>query len=136
MLNTLKKFATHKNIVLADVLESNAGIEEAITTGKDVVQEEVVIEKTTYEQEIAKPFAKRVRRQKNFRDDFVPYHVEADLVTYDEAMKTIDDVFWEEAINYEYDSITFNNTWVFFSLTEGAKPIRCNWIFKKNMKDN
>lgn len=42
-----------------------------------------------------------MKKPKDFGDDFV---------TYDEAIKTIDVVFLEEAVNDEFDSITSNNT--------------------------
>lgn len=50
-----------------------------------------------------------MRKAKDFGDDFVTYHLEDELLTYDEAMKTRDVAFWKETINDEIDSIVIGD---------------------------
>ncbi|KAJ6843584.1 uncharacterized protein M6B38_297015 [Iris pallida] len=130
------KFAKYKNIILADLPENDEGTKQTEVFNEPVVLDEAVVKETPAEPELAEPSSKRTRRPKDFGDDFVTYHVEADPLTYDEAMKTRDAVFWKEAIDNEIDSITSNNTLVLVDLPEGARPIGCKWIFKKKMKAN
>ena len=68
-------------------------------------------------------------------DDFVHLFVlEDDPRTYDEAMRSVDAVFWKEAIDSELQSILNNNTWELVELPRVCKPITCKWIFRKKLK--
>ena len=92
--------------------------------------------------------SKRARVEKDFGPDFVTSYLvdnevmdfvnalvmEDDPQTYDQAMKSVDAVFWKEAIQSELDSIMGNNTWVLVDLPRGCKPLRSKWIFKKKLK--
>ncbi|KAK4382659.1 Retrovirus-related Pol polyprotein from transposon TNT 1-94 [Sesamum angolense] len=62
------------------------------------------------------------------------FNVEDGPKTFDEAMKSQDVAFWEEAINDEMDSIMGNNTFMLVDLPPDCKPLGCKWIFKKKMK--
>ena len=62
------------------------------------------------------------------------YLIEGDSKTYDEAMISIDVIFWKEAIKREVDSIVSNHTWGLYGLTEGCKAIGSKWIFKKKQR--
>ncbi|KAJ6807341.1 uncharacterized protein M6B38_172125 [Iris pallida] len=72
------KFAKHMNIVLADLPENDEGTKQTEVFNEPVVQDEAVVKETPAEPELAEPSTKRTRRPKDFGDDFVPYHVEAD----------------------------------------------------------
>ena len=60
--------------------------------------------------------------------------MESDPLTYNEAMKSQDSSYWQEAINDEIDSIMGNKTWKLVDLPPGSKLIGCKWIFKKKHK--
>jgi hypothetical protein len=94
--------------------------------------------------------SKRARKETSYGDDFItafltePYLIDDDFVyvfileddprTYEEAMKSVDAVFWKEAIDSELQSILSNNTWELVDLPRGCKPITCKWIFRKKLK--
>ena len=95
--------------------------------------------------------SKRARTEKSFGPDFIIYLVEgtrkacckqkmislnmdADPLTFEEAMKAQDVTFWKETINDKMDSILGNNTWILADLPPRSKPIGCKWIFKRKMK--
>ena len=62
------------------------------------------------------------------------YLIEGDSKTYDEAMISIDVIFWKEAIKRELDSIVSNHTWGLYDLPEGCKTISSKWMFKKKLR--
>ena len=62
------------------------------------------------------------------------YIIEEDPKTYEECVKSIDDVFWKEAINIKLDSILSNHTWVLTDLPRGPKPLGCKCLPKKTLK--
>ena len=94
--------------------------------------------------------SKRARKENSFGPDFITsYLSESSLIdddfvhifvleddprTYDEAMRSVDAVFWKEAIDSELQSILNNNTWELVELPRGCKPITCKWIFRKKLK--
>ncbi|GJR73646.1 zinc finger, CCHC-type containing protein [Tanacetum coccineum] len=115
------------------------------------IGDSVVLDKVTEEvvQQLRK--GKRIRTPINFGPEFKLYliegtmdevsdqhsycfNVEDDPNTFDEAMKSQDVAFWEEAINDDMDSIMGNNTWVLADLPPGCKPLCCKWIFKRKLK--
>ncbi|GKB07280.1 zinc finger, CCHC-type containing protein [Tanacetum coccineum] len=115
------------------------------------IGDSVVLDKVTEEvvQQLRK--GKRIRTPINFGPEFKLYlikgtmdevsnqhsycfNVEDDPNTFDEAMKSQDVAFWEEAINDDMDSIMGNNTWVLADLPPGCKPLGCKWIFKRKLK--
>lgn len=55
---------------------------------------------------------------------------EGNPLSYQEAMKSHDIIFWKEAVDDEIHSIIFN-TWILVDLPQWYKPIGCKWIFKK-----
>jgi hypothetical protein len=40
-------------------------------------------------------------------------------------------LYWEEAMNEEYNSLIENHTWDLVSLPSNLKLVRCKWIYKK-----
>ena len=78
--------------------------------------------------------SKRARKEKSYGNDFLAYIVEDELVSYYDAIKSIDAPFWLEAINSELDSIMFNYTWKLVELPPKVKPIGYKWIFKRKLK--
>ena len=62
------------------------------------------------------------------------YLIEEDPKTYDEAMRSIDVIFWEEAIKSELESIVSNHTWDLYYLPNGCKQRSNKWIFKKKLR--
>ena len=54
-----------------------------------------------------------------------------DPQTYEEAIMSIDSGKWQEAMNYEIDSMYSNKVWNLVDAPEGIVPIGCKWIFKK-----
>jgi hypothetical protein len=95
--------------------------------------------------------SKRMRKEKSFGPNFIVYlvegsrdssckqkmislNIESDPLTYEEAMKSQDSGFWNEAINDEMDSIIGNNTWILVDLPPSFTPISCKWIFRRKLK--
>lgn len=94
--------------------------------------------------------SKRIRTKTDFGPDFITtflaeynefseefvyaFLIEEDPKTFSEAMKSIDAVFWKEAVNVEFDSIMANHTFELVDLPRGCKVIRCKWILKKKLK--
>ena len=94
--------------------------------------------------------SKRLKKENNFGFDFLTsfltescvlneslmfvFILEEHPMTYDEAMKSVDAIFWKEAIDSELDSIMSNNTWELADFSRGCKPIFSTWIFKKKLK--
>ena len=60
--------------------------------------------------------------------------IQSNPLTYEEAMKCQDTVFWKEAINDEMDSIMGNKTQKLLNLPPSSNPIGYKWIFKKKKK--
>ena len=60
------------------------------------------------------------------------YIIEEDPKAYEEAMKSIDAIFWKEAINSELDSILSNRTWVLIDLLRGCKHLGLNGYLRKS----
>ena len=54
--------------------------------------------------------SKQARKEKDYGNDFLAYVVEDELVSYYDAIKSIDAHFWLEAINNELESIISNHT--------------------------
>ena len=50
-------------------------------------------------------------------------------------MSTLEAPMWNEAINSEIESIMQNHTWELVDLPPGSKPLGCEWIFKRKMKN-
>ncbi|XP_074302865.1 uncharacterized protein LOC141637055 [Silene latifolia] len=91
--------------------------------------------------------SKRPRVEKNYGSDFIrtdairlhlseiagdicafdelvsAFLIEDDPKTYDEAMRSIDIVFWKEAIKNELDSIVSNQTWELTDLPKGEADV-------------
>ena len=78
--------------------------------------------------------SKRARKEKSFGNDFITYIVKDELISYNDAIKSIDGPFWLEVINNELDSIMSNHTWELVELPPKIKPIGCKWIFKRKLK--
>ena len=68
---------------------------------------------------------------KEFVSNFL---IEEDPKTYQEAIRCIDAIFWNEAIKSEIDSLESNKTWKLTYLPKGCRPISNKWIFKKKLK--
>ena len=60
------------------------------------------------------------------------YIIEEDPKAYEEAMKSIDAIFWKEAINSELDSILSNRTWILIDLPRGCKHLGLNGYLRKS----
>ena len=69
--------------------------------------------------------SKRARKEKDYSNDFLAYVVEDELVSYYDAIKSIDAPFRLEAINNEIESIMSNHTWGLVELPPKVKPISC-----------
>lgn len=68
-------------------------------------------------------------------EQFVCLHVfDDEPKTFEEAMRSIDAVFWKEAINSEMESILSNKTWELVDLPKGSKAIGSKWIFKRKLR--
>ena len=52
--------------------------------------------------------------------------IEEDLKTYQEPVRSIDAIFWKEAIKSEIDSLKSNKTWELTDLPKGCRPISSN----------
>ncbi|RDX64103.1 Copia protein, partial [Mucuna pruriens] len=92
--------------------------------------------------------SKRITTETNFNPNFITflveiedidkineeiiyaYMLEEDPKTYEEAIKSIDSIFWKEAIDNELDSIS-NYTWELGDLPKGSKTIDSKWILKR-----
>ena len=61
-------------------------------------------------------------------------NVENDPVSLEQAMYSLDSLFWKEAIDNEMQSITQNHTWDLADLPPACKPIGCRWIFRKKLR--
>ncbi|KAL0440003.1 UNVERIFIED_CONTAM: Retrovirus-related Pol polyprotein from transposon TNT 1-94 [Sesamum latifolium] len=55
--------------------------------------------------------SKRARVVKDFESDFVTYNIKDDLVTFKDAMASLEAKQWKEAVKSEMDSIVSNGTW-------------------------
>ena len=77
---------------------------------------------------------KRARKEKDYDNDFLAYVVEDELVSYYDAIKSVDAPFWLEAINNKLESIMSNHTWELVELPPKVKPIDCKWVFKRKLK--
>ncbi|PKI31421.1 hypothetical protein CRG98_048188, partial [Punica granatum] len=51
--------------------------------------------------------------------------------TYAEAVIGLDSKKWLKAMRSEMESMYTNQVWTLVDPPEGAKPIRCKWVFKK-----
>ncbi|XP_019173288.1 PREDICTED: uncharacterized protein LOC109168888 [Ipomoea nil] len=96
--------------------------------------------------------SKRQRTETSFGSDFITYITELKDInelseqfvcqlileeepkTFEAAMRSVDAVFWKEAVQSELDSIKSNHTWELVELPKGAKPIGCKWIFKRKLR--
>ena len=75
--------------------------------------------------------SKQQRKEVSFGDDFYTYLIENEPSSYFEAISSLDELLWKEAIKTELDYILKNQTWVLVDLSLGAKPICYKWIFKR-----
>ena len=53
--------------------------------------------------------------------------------TYEESMNSSESDKWLNAMKSEMYSMYTNQVWTLIDPSEGIKPIRCKWIFKKKM---
>ena len=58
--------------------------------------------------------------------------LEEDPKSYGEAMKSVDVVFWKEAIDSELESVMSNNTWELEDLPRAVSLSRANGSLKRN----
>lgn len=61
-------------------------------------------------------------------------NIDFDPETFEEAMKSRDSSFWNEAIREEMDLIMGNRMWKLVDLPQGCKPFESKWIFKRKLK--
>ena len=80
--------------------------------------------------------SKWARKEKDYDNDFLAYVVENELVSYYNAIKSVDALFWLKAINNELESIMSNHTWELVELPPKVKSIGCKWVFKRKLKSN
>ena len=52
---------------------------------------------------------------------------------YNEAISDIDSEKWLEAMKSEIDSMYSNQVWILVDPSEDIVPIRCKWIYKRNI---
>ena len=78
--------------------------------------------------------SKRSRKARDFGDDFYTFLLEDDPKTYNEAMMSVDALFWKKTVNDEMNSLRINKTWVLSDLPPGCKTIGCKWIFRKKLR--
>src|SRR5712675_2403662 len=57
-------------------------------------------------------------------------HMGRDLVSYTEAMESVDSKQWSDACQYEIDALHKNNTWELVDIPPGRKSIKSKWMFK------
>lgn len=69
--------------------------------------------------------SKRAIKERNFGNDFITYIVDDNPTYYDEAIKSIDTLFWLEAINNGLDSIMSNHTWELVEVPLKTKSVGC-----------
>ena len=62
--------------------------------------------------------------------------MEDDPINFHQAMQSSNSHKWIEAMNEEYKSMQDNKVWELISLSSGAKPIGCKWIFKTKRDSN
>ena len=55
----------------------------------------------------------RARVEKDFGPDYYVFNVDENPLTLEEALLSLDCVFWKEAVNDEIDSLLSNKTWKF-----------------------
>ncbi|KAL6180044.1 hypothetical protein ACLB2K_046713 [Fragaria x ananassa] len=108
-----------------DIVISNAGKDTASSSNP-------VVKETKSLEEIRR--SKRMRKEKNFGEDFVVFHIKGDPATYKEAMASSDAPFCKETINSEVESILQNHTWELTNLPPGTRAIGCKWVFRKKLK--
>ncbi|KAL2235147.1 UNVERIFIED_CONTAM: Retrovirus-related Pol polyprotein from transposon TNT 1-94, partial [Sesamum indicum] len=78
--------------------------------------------------------SKRTMVVKDFESDFVTYNIEDDLVTFKDAMISLEAKQWKEAVKSDMDSIVSNGTWELVNLPPGCTTIGYKLIFEKNLK--
>ena len=75
--------------------------------------------------------SKQQRKEVSFGDDFYTYLIENEPSSYFEAISSLDELLWKEAIKTELDYILKNQMWELVDLSSRAKPICYKWIFKR-----
>jgi len=125
------KFFKDKDLALKDV-PKNAG--KSIAPDKSISPEEEGTDAEEETPEAIEAPSKRIRKQKDFGDDFITYNIEEDPLTFKEAMQFKDAILWKEALDDEMDSLIQNHTWELVDVPQGAKPISCKWIFKRKLR--
>lgn len=131
--------ATYRLLVLkSDVLEPNTIIEtknveffDNIFPLKTKVDKplspnlEELNNEVNQDNEIEPRRSTRVRKEKNFGDEFFTFLMENDPNSYKEAFSSPDAPFWRETINSEIESIMSNHTWELVELPPRTKTIGC-----------
>ena len=54
-------------------------------------------------------------------------------LTYTEAIQSSDSDKWQEAMDFEIDSMYVNQVWSLVDAPEGVNPIGCKWVYKKKI---
>ena len=67
--------------------------------------------------------SKRDRVEKSFGSDFLTYMLEAEPLTYKEAVNSAEGHLWKDAIRSEIDSIMHNYTWELVDLPPRSKTL-------------
>ena len=92
------KFIKDKDLALKDV-PKNA--EKSIALDESISPEEEGIDAEEETPETVESPSKRIRKQKDFGDDFITYNVEGDPLTFKKAMQCKDATLQKEVIDNE-----------------------------------
>jgi hypothetical protein len=77
--------------------------------------------------------SKRRGVARSFGDDYLIYLMDGTPKTIEEVYSSLDANLLKEAVQSEMDSIISNGTWEVVDRPYGCKPVRCKWVFKKNL---
>jgi hypothetical protein len=58
------------------------------------------------------------------------FHMEGDLTSYEEAMRSAHSSKWLEAMKDEMKSMSSNGVWDLEEIPKGAKTVGCIWVYK------
>ena len=53
--------------------------------------------------------------------------------SYGEAMSDIDSKKWQEAMQFEMNSMYSNKVWTLVDPPQGIVPIGCKWVYKRKL---